>query len=129
MKRILFASFLLTAAYSITFVHPVAAQEANAVSATDLTTKANQFDAQIVAGDVAAEKATWAQINNLLKAELRITKGKIMSAATPGDQATYIKLNQDQYKLYNTIWKLSKDLVTNRVALHDQLKLFAATIN
>ena len=129
MKRILFASFLLTAAYSISFVQPAAAQEANSVSAADLTTKANQFDAQIVAGDVAAEKATWAQINNLLKAELRITKGKIMSAATPGDQATYIKLNQDQYKLYNTIWKLSKDLVTNRVALHDQLKLFAATIN
>lgn len=129
MKRILFACFLFAATNSILFVQPVAAQQAPAVSAADLNAKASQLDDQIVAGDVTSEKATWAQINNLLKAELRVTKGKIMSASTSDDQATYSKLNQDQYKMYNAIWKLSKDLVTNRVALHDQLKLFAASIN
>ncbi len=129
MKRILLAIFMLTATVGVTSIQPAAAYTATApVTTASFTAKVNLMDAQIGAGNMTAAQATWNEIHDMMINVLGVTKNSIRTAATPAAGATYQTLLGNQTTIYNVIWGLKPDLATNRVAIHNKLLEFAATI-
>ncbi len=125
MKRILFACFLLTASLTVTSVQHASAQ---AVTAASFSTKVNQMDSYIGAGNMTMAQSTFDELNAMMKNVLAVSKTSIHDAATPADAATHKTILANQVSLYRAIWKLKTDLATNRVVIHGKLVEFDATI-
>ena len=128
MKRFLLAFILVAATCTVGSFQRASAQTVPHISAATFTSEVNLLDSYIGAGNMAAAHATWDTVNNMMITILGYTKNSIVTAATPADKTTYINLVTNQRTIYQTIWALKTDLVTNRVALHTNLGLFDATI-
>ncbi|MFI5196104.1 MAG: hypothetical protein ACHQD8_03370 [Chitinophagales bacterium] len=125
MKRILLACFLLTATCTVISIQHATAQT---VTQASFLTKVNTMDTYIGAGNLAAAQTTWTDIHNDMLTVLGVTKASIHTATTPADVTYYTNILVNQRTIYAAIWQLHTDLVTNRVAIHDKLVQFDATI-
>lgn len=129
MKRILLACFLLTATCTVTFVHKAVAQSApTPTTLADFTAKVNLLDTYIGAGNTTMAQSTWTQVHNMMLNVLAVSKYSIFTAITPSDKTAHISILDNQQNIYQVIWPLHFDLTTNRVALHNKLVDFGATI-
>ena len=125
MKRILLACFLLTATCTLLSFQQATAQ---AVTQSSFMAKVNTMDTYIGAGNLTAAQTTWSDIHADMITVLAVTKNSIRTAATPADVTNYTNIMTNQRNIYTPLWQMHTDLVTNRVAIHDQLVLFDATI-
>ena len=123
MKRILFACFLLAATCTVT------SQQAQAQTLTvaAFTAKVNLLDSFISVGDMSHANATWNDVHNMMMAELGVTKSNIAAATTTSARTTAQSVNDNQGRIYGTVWGLKSNLATNRTALHTALMNFAST--
>ena len=125
MKRILLACFLLTAIFSLTSIQRASAQ---AVTQASFQAKVNQMDAYTAAGNNTAAQTEWNSIHTDMITVLAVTKASIHNATTPADVTYYTNVMNNQRTIYQQIWVLHTDLVTNRTAIYTKLSDFDLTI-
>lgn len=126
MKRILLAFFLLTGTVTISTVQHASAQT---VTAASFTTKVDQMDAYIGAGNMTAAQSTFDELNAMMKTVLGVSKTNVQSAATPADSDAAKLFLRNQTVLYRTIWSLKSDLAANRATIRTKLQEFDLTIH
>jgi hypothetical protein len=125
MKR-----FFLVCSLLITTLALCPTQQASAqvVTAASFMVQVNQMDTYIGAGNLPMAQVTFDTLNAQMKRVLGVSKSSLYAATTPADQATYRALINNQVTIYQAIWALKPDLVTNRTAIHAKLGDFDATI-
>ena len=128
MKRILFVCCMLAFGCTAPFVQQATAQGPVTITLATFTTKVNQLDAFIAAGNMPQAKLAFDDLNQTMMIVAGKSKNDINTAATPADRAHYTAINTNQMALYDVIWGLKSNLTTNRAALHTKLTQFGATI-
>ena len=125
MKRILLAFSLFVTVFTLSFVQQASAQ---AVTAASFTAKVNLMDSYISAGNSAMAQSTFDSLNVMMKKVLGVTKMSIKDAATPAAKDAYKATIHNQISIYEAIWALKPDLMSNKAAIDTKLAEFDATI-
>lgn len=129
MRKVLLALFMLTASVSVVSVQQVCAYApAAAVTEPAFTAKVNLMDAQLGAGSITAAQSTWAEIHDMMLSVLATSKENIRTASSPAAEAALTSHIQNQITIYQAVWQMKTDLVTNRAAIRAKLGEFALTI-
>ena len=125
MKNILLACLLLAATSTISY----AQAPRPTASKSDFTTKVNDLNTLILAGNLTAAKTKWDQINTIAINEFGVLKFRIKDDVASGntaDNAHCQALNSSQRALFLDAISLKDNMATNRAALIAKLTAFAA---
>ena len=125
MKNVLLACLLLVATGSMSY----AQAPRPTASKSDFTTKVNDLNSLILAGNMTAAQAKWDDINKIAINEFGVLKFRIKDDEATGNTAdkTHCQaLNASQRTLFSDAVALKNNMATNRAALIAKLTSFAA---
>jgi len=92
------------------------------VSVSDFDSKVKELNKQLGKGDATAANKTFADIDQMVHAELKVVRYKMRDAANKEEVVKYSELTQKQRLLFATILKLkNENIVGNKTEIVSKL--------
>jgi len=126
MKHVLISILIIISPVFV--IQRAVAQAPTHVTPAAFTTKVNQLDSYIAAGDTIHARSTWSDVHTMMLSVLAVSKQSIYGATSPSDKATHVSILDNQQAIYFDVWGLKNNLIANRTSLHTRLGDFGATI-
>jgi len=126
MKRLMFLFCLIMATTTATQAQHNDAPPldvAAPISVSDYNNKVKELNKLLDKGDATAAENTFADIQNIVNAELKVVRYKMRDAANKEEVTKYSELTQKQRTLYaNILAQKRNNMVTNKTEVIQKLK-------